>query len=72
MLTPILISIRCEGSRPSFQVSRRSSSLRAARTARTASSSCAVGTPKTAMTASPTYFSIVPPSASISSAIAAK
>ena len=33
----------------------------AARTARSASSSCATGTPKTAMTASPTNFSTVPP-----------
>jgi hypothetical protein len=32
----------------------------AARTARSASSSCAVGTPKTAMTASPMNFSTVP------------
>ena len=33
----------------------------AARTARSASSSCAVGTPKTARTASPANFSTVPP-----------
>ena len=33
----------------------------AARTARTPSSSCTTGIPNTAMTASPTNFSIVPP-----------
>ena len=33
----------------------------AARTARSASSSCAIGVPQTAMTASPMNFSIVPP-----------
>ena len=33
----------------------------AARTARSASSSCETGIPKTAMTASPTNFSTVPP-----------
>jgi hypothetical protein len=33
----------------------------AARTARRASSSCTVGTPKTAITASPMNFSTVPP-----------
>jgi hypothetical protein len=38
----------------------------AARTARSASSSCAVGAPKTAMTASPMNFSTVPPKCSIS------
>ena len=35
--------------------------LAAARTARCASSSCIRGSPKTAMIASPMYFSIVPP-----------
>ncbi len=44
----------------------------AARTARAGSSSCATGTPKAAITASPMNFSTVPPSASISSRIAAK
>ena len=38
-----------------------SSSSRAARTARSASSSCAVGAPQTAITASPMNFSTVPP-----------
>jgi len=33
----------------------------AARTARSASSSCAIGIPKTAITASPMNFSTVPP-----------
>ena len=37
----------------------------AARTARSASSSCATGTPKTASTASPANFSTVPPYASM-------
>ena len=50
----------------SFKLRRRSSMRRAARTARTASSSCTAGTPKTAIIASPTNFSIVPPSDSIS------
>ena len=50
----------------------RSCILSAARTARIASSSWAVGTPKTAMTASPMNFSTVPPSRVISSLMAAK
>ena len=44
----------------------------AARKALEGSSSCAVGTPNAAMTASPMNFSTVPPSASISSRIAPK
>ena len=44
----------------------------AARTARKASSSCATGTPKTAMTASPMNFSIVPPWPSIARRAAPK
>ena len=44
----------------------------AARTARTASSSWTCGTPKTAMTASPMYFSTVPPWCSIAVRIASK
>jgi hypothetical protein len=44
----------------------------AARTARSASSSCARGRPNTAMIASPMYFSILPPCRWISAAIALK
>ncbi len=44
----------------------------AARTARSASSSCERGSPNTAMMASPMYFSILPPCRSISADIAAK
>jgi hypothetical protein len=44
----------------------------AARSARAGSSSCARGTPNAAITASPMNFSTVPPSASISTRIAAK
>ena len=61
--------------------SARNSSLRcssaarisvAARTARSASSSCTTGTQKTASTASPVYFSIVPPWRSTTSRMLAK
>src|SRR5205814_1223472 len=52
-------------SRPSSLVASRT--FRPTRTARSASSSWATGAPKTAMTASPTYFSTTPPSRSISS-----
>ena len=45
----------------SFSELSESRSSEAARTARRASSSCTVGTPKTAMTASPMNFSTVPP-----------
>jgi hypothetical protein len=44
----------------------------AARTARSASSSCCTGRPNTAMMASPMYFSILPPWRVISAAMAAK
>ncbi len=44
----------------------------AARTARSASSSCARGTPNTAMMASPMYFSTLPPWRAIGSPIASK
>ena len=44
----------------------------AARTARSASSSCAVGTPKTATTASPANFSTVPPYAAMCPAARSK
>ena len=62
----------CAEPRSSFQQRRRSSILQAALTARAGSSSCTLGTPNTAMIASPTNFSIVPPSDSISAAMAAK
>ena len=74
MLTPIRIcnvTPRAAMSR-SFTSSSRSRIRSAARRARTGSSSCAAGTPNTAITASPMNFSTVPPSASISSRIAAK
>jgi len=44
----------------------------AARTARSASSSCAIGTPKAAITASPANFSTVPPYASMHPATTSK
>jgi hypothetical protein len=44
----------------------------AARTARSASSSCGNGRPNTAMIASPMYFSILPPCRVISAAMALK
>ena len=44
----------------------------AARTARNGSSSCRRGMPKTAITASPMYFSTVPPCRSITAAIESK
>ncbi len=52
-------SIPTRAARPSSLT--RSSVASAARTARSASSSCASGTPKAAMTASPANFSTVPP-----------
>ena len=55
--SPVLIPIRA--SRPCSAIAARISD--AARTARRASSSCDTGIPKTAMTASPTNFSTVPP-----------
>ena len=45
---------------------RRLGTASAARTARSGSSSCATGAPKTAITASPMNFSTVPPKCSIS------
>src|SRR5438445_1102319 len=63
VLTPIRICslTRWSRSNPSLSASRRSPISRAARRARSASSSRTVGTPKTAMIASPMYFSTVPP-----------
>ena len=72
VLRPMRISSCRSGSRARFQRASRSSIRRAARTARTASSSRAVGTPKTAMIASPVNFSIVAVSARSSCVIAAK
>ena len=69
VLTPILIASSTPRSR--WSSSRRTpTSSRisaAARTARSASSSCATGIPNTAMTASPMYFSTIPPWRSITS-----
>ena len=50
----------------------RVAELDAARTARSASSSCTCGTPKTAMTASPMNFSTVPPCRSIAARAVSK
>ena len=55
--SPVLIPIRA--SSPCSAIASRISA--AARTARSASSSCAVGIPNTAITASPTNFSTEPP-----------
>ena len=64
MFTPIRISsatpcVRCSAS---FTSARRCRIPSAARSARAGSSSCAIGTPNTAITASPMNFSTVPPS----------
>ena len=63
VLTPIRSAIRVPKRRSSssFRAPRRACISSAARHARSASSSCASGTPKTASTASPTNFSTVPP-----------
>jgi hypothetical protein len=53
VLTPIRASTSSSGSAARISA--------AARTARSASSSCATGTPNTAITASPMNFSTVPP-----------
>ena len=60
---PVLIPIRSAigMSRRSPSVVSRERITSAARTARSGSSSCATGTPKTAITASPMNFSTVPP-----------
>ncbi len=74
VFTPMRIDSATEwrAARFSLTASRRSSMRCAARNARAGSSSCATGTPKAAMTASPMNFSTVPPSASIASRIAVK
>jgi hypothetical protein len=73
-LTPIRISSVTPNrdATSSFRAGRRRRIRSAARSARAGSSSCATGTPNAAMIASPMNFSTVPPSASISSRIAAK
>ena len=58
-------------SRLAFRSTSRARIASAARSARAGSSSCAFGTPNTAITASPMYFSTVPPCASISPRTAA-
>ena len=72
VFTPVRASIRRPKSRSSSSLRPASASRisAAARTARSASSSCSVGIPKTAMTASPMYFSTVPPCRSIGPLIA--
>ena len=74
VFTPIRISRVVPWVRSSrrFTSSSRWSIRRAARRARAGSSSWAAGTPNAAITASPMNFSTVPPSASISSRMAAK
>ena len=67
--SPVLTPIRTARSRPgrvSFSSATASRIRRAVRTPRSASSSCAAGAPKTATTASPMNFSIVPSKRSIS------
>jgi hypothetical protein len=62
--TPVFTAIRTSSPAPSSAIQRWIAS--AARTARSASSSCATGAPNTAITASPMNFSTVPPYRSIS------
>ncbi len=67
--SPVLTPIRTESPRSgpsSFNSAMASRMRKPARTARSASSSWAVGAPNTAITASPMNFSTVPPSRSIS------
>ena len=76
--SPVLTPIRMRsetpqaGSNSPFSVSRASPISAAARTARRASSSCSTGVPKNATTASPMYFSTVPPCRSITARISSK
>ena len=74
VLTPIRIWSRTRWSRskPSLSSSSRSPISMAAWSARSASSSRTVGTPKTAMIASPMYFSTVPPQDWMTDAISPK
>ena len=75
---PVLTPTRTASSTPwvrasrAFTWSRRRSIASPALTARSGSSSCATGTPNTAITASPMNFSTRPPSASASARIASK
>ncbi len=65
--SPVVTAARTASSRPSSRNSSMVSRIRRPeRTARSASSSCATGAPKTAMTASPMNFSTVPPNRSMS------
>jgi hypothetical protein len=63
VFTPVRVAIDMPvvRRRSSFTAASAVRMSAAARTARSASSSCSVGMPKTAMTASPMYFSTVPP-----------
>jgi hypothetical protein len=63
VLTPIRVAIDTDHSRSRFSLSSASAFRisAAARTARSASSSCTIGMPNTAITASPMNFSTVPP-----------
>ena len=74
VLTPIRRSMPTPRSRTrsTFSSAIASRISQAARTARRASSSCSTGTPNTAMTASPMYFSTVPPCRSRGPRMAAK
>ena len=66
-VSPVVTAARTAISSPSSRSSSMVPRIRsAARTARSASSSCATGAPKTAMTASPMNFSTVPPKRSMS------
>ena len=74
MFTPVLVmmdtpAVRSKSAFMGISALRISA---AARTARSASSSCSVGTPNTAITASPMYFSTVPPWRSSTTRISSK
>lgn len=66
---PVAVAAAADASKTipivALDLARLSCIPKATRTARSASSSLTRGTPKTAMTASPAYFSTVPPKASI-------
>ena len=70
--TPARARRRCAASTPGSRLATVVTSSSADRTARSASSSWAVGAPQTAMTASPMNFSIVPPCRSTISRAASK
>ena len=74
VLMPVLASSETprSSSRRTFSRSSASRISAAARTARRASSSWTTGTPNTAITASPMYFSTVPPWRSMTSRMLAK